>query len=100
MVSIENDYCAFMVSTMIELSRTTDFTGAPQFTPEAIAMKLSEDIKFFFDSVRCSLETSSENDVDDTEVVEMTHELIQETGLSNVSKRSIEQLNACRDTIS
>jgi hypothetical protein len=42
MVPVENDYCAFMLSTMIELSRTTDFTGAPQFSPEAIAMKLSE----------------------------------------------------------
>jgi hypothetical protein len=52
-----------------------------------------------FDSVRSSIETSSENDVDDTLVVDITHKLLQETKLSKVSKRSIEQLNACRDTV-
>ena len=76
MVPIANDYCAFMVSTMIELS-----------------------ILNVFDSVRKAVETSSEKNIDDNEIADITHELIRETKLSHVSKRSIEQPNSCRDTI-
>ena len=67
---------------------------------KTLSLEEKRQIFNLFDSVRCSLETSSGNDVDDAEVVDITHELIQQTGLSNVSKRSIEQLNSCRETIS
>ena len=42
MVSIVEDYCAFMIATMIERCSKIDFTVLPQYSPEAIAILLNQ----------------------------------------------------------
>lgn len=42
MVSIVNDYCAFMIATMVERCSAHDFTALPQYSSEAISVMLSQ----------------------------------------------------------
>ena len=42
MVSIVNDYCAFMIATLVERCSAHDFTALPQYSPEAISVMLNQ----------------------------------------------------------